>query len=101
MIIDLISKEGLFMYKRFAGMAYTQLPGKIATVLQYMSKEVYKSDVFPVHLTRKEMAEFVGTSKESFIRTLNEFKNDRIIEIKKGTIEIKSMNIIDKLGYLG
>ncbi|MGC9342824.1 MAG: helix-turn-helix domain-containing protein [Bacteroidales bacterium] len=51
--------------------------------------------------TRKELAEFSGTTKESFIRTLTEFKNDKIIEIDGASISIKSMDIIRTLSNLG
>jgi len=41
------------------------------------------------------------TTKESFIRTLTEFKNDRIIELDNKTVEIKSMEILKVLSKIG
>jgi CRP-like cAMP-binding protein len=47
------------------------------------------------------LAELAGTTKESLIRTLTEFKNDKIIELDGKTIKIKSMDIIKTLSRIG
>ena len=60
-----------------------------------------KSENFTFPLSRKELADFAGTTKESFIRTLSEFKNDKIIEIDGARISVKSMDIVKTLSQLG
>ncbi|TCO06819.1 Crp/Fnr family transcriptional regulator [Natronoflexus pectinivorans] len=80
-----------------------QLPGRVADVILYFleleSGESHDSLEFP--LTRNELAQFAGTTKESFIRTLTEFKNDKIISINGKAIQINSMEIIKTLSRLG
>ncbi|ASB48344.1 Crp/Fnr family transcriptional regulator [Alkalitalea saponilacus] len=80
-----------------------QLPGRVADVILYFldleNGESYDSLEFP--LTRNELAQFAGTTKESFIRTLTEFKNDKIITINGKSIQINSMEIIKTLSRLG
>lgn len=96
-----LSLDGLFIFNRLLGLSHKQLPGRIADVILYFSEEIYKSEKFQFPFTRKELAEFAGTTKESFIRTLTEFKNDKIIEIEGSGIHIKSMDIIKTLSELG
>jgi CRP/FNR family transcriptional regulator len=99
--MNMLSTDGLFIFKRLMDQSHKQLPGRVADVLLYFSREVFQSEKFVIPLTRKELADFSGTTKESFIRTLTEFKNDKIIEIDGSSIYIKSMDIVRTLSNLG
>jgi CRP-like cAMP-binding protein len=100
-LLNVISQEGLFIFKRLMSQSHKQLPGRIADVLLYLSNEVYHSTKFTFPLTRRELAELAGTTKESFIRTLTEFKNDRIINLDGSDVEIVSHDIINTLSEFG
>jgi CRP-like cAMP-binding protein len=100
-VISLISSDGLFILDKLIGQAHKQLPGRIADVLLYFSEDIYKSTRFSFPLTRRELAELAGTTKESFIRTLTEFKNDKIIELDGSEVQIVSMKIVKTLSELG
>jgi CRP/FNR family transcriptional regulator, polysaccharide utilization system transcription regulator len=100
-LISNLSSEGLFLFDRLIGQSHKQLPGRIADVLLYFSGIIYKSNSFEFPFTRRELAELAGTTKESFIRTLTEFKNDKIIELEGSKVEIKSMKIVKTLSELG
>ena len=93
--------DGLFIFNRLMSQSHKQLPGRIADVILYFSETIYNNHIFSFPLTRRELAELSGTTKESFIRTLTEFKNDRIIELNGSDVEIKSMKIIKTLSELG
>ncbi|HYW96173.1 MAG TPA: Crp/Fnr family transcriptional regulator, partial [Bacteroidales bacterium] len=80
--INLLSIDGLFIFERLMGQSHKQLPGRIAEVILYFSRDIFKSDSFSFPFTRRELADLAGTTKESFIRTLTEFKNDKIIDIE-------------------
>ncbi len=96
-----LSKENLFVVDRLISQYHKQLPGKIADLILYFSEEIYHSEKFELPLTRNELAEFAGTTKESLIRTLTEFKNDKIIELDGKFVKIKSMDIIKTLSRIG
>ncbi len=93
--------EGLFIFERLMSQAHKQLPGRVADVILYFARDVFKDTTFSIPFTRKELADLAGTTKESFIRTLTEFRNDKIIEITGSRITIKSMDIIKTLSELG
>lgn len=100
-LMNILSLEGLFLFDRVMSQSHKQLPGRIADVLLYFAEKIYHSTTFTLPLTRRELAELAGTTKESFIRTLTEFKNDKIIDLDGSNVEIKSVKIIKTLSELG
>ena len=100
-LLSLISQEGLFIFNRLMGQSHKQLPGRIADVLIYFADDIYGNQKFTFPITRRELAELAGTTKESFIRTLTEFKNDKIINLDGSNVEIVSRDIVNTLSELG
>ena len=100
-LINLISQDGLFIFNRLVNQTHKQLPGRIADVLLYFAENIYGRSNFNFPLTRRELAELAGTTKESFIRTLTEFKHDKIIQLDGSHVEIISMDIVKTLSELG
>lgn len=100
-IIGRISNDGLFIFDRLMSQSHKQLPGRIADVILYFSEVIYGSEQFEFPFTRRELAELAGTTKESFIRTLAEFKNDKIIDLDGSMVKINSMRIVKTLSDLG
>jgi len=100
-IINKISNDGLFIFDRLMSQSHKQLPGRIADVILYFSQVIYKNEQFEFPFTRRELAELAGTTKESFIRTLAEFKHDKIIDLDGSTVKINSMKIVKTLSELG
>ena len=100
-IIQVLSGDGLFIFERLMNQTHKQLPGRMASVILYFSEKIYKQPVFDFPLTRRELAELAGTTKESFIRTLAEFRNDKIIDLEGSRVSINSMKILRTLNELG
>lgn len=96
-----LSKENLHVIDRLIAQYQKQLPGKLADLILYFAEKIYHAEHFDLPLTRNELAELAGTTKESLIRTLTEFKNDKIIELDGKTVKIKSMDIIKTLSRIG
>lgn len=100
-VINFISNYGLFIFERLMSQSHKQLPGRIADVILYFSEQIFKNDEFEFPFTRRELAELAGTTKESFIRTLAEFKHDKIIDLDGSHVKINSMKIVKTLSELG
>lgn len=96
-----VCKDNLNIFDRITSQYHKQLPGKIADIILYFSENIYHSNTFEFPLTRTELAELAGTTKESFIRTLTEFKNDKIIASDGKLLEIKSLEIVKTLSRIG
>lgn len=100
-VIGALSNYGSFIFERLISQTHKQLPGRIADVLLYFAEDIYKSNVFEFPFSRRELAYLAGTTKESFIRTLTEFKNDKIILLDGSKVEIVSMDNVKLLSKHG
>ena len=78
-----------------------QLRGRIAHVLLVFSTTVYKSDRFELPISRKEIAEIIGMTPENVIRTLSEFRKDKLINIYGKLIEILDVNRLQAISLHG
>ena len=77
------------------------LIGRVAFVLLYFANEIYKSRVFDLPVSRKEIADYIGMSTANVIRTLSNFKKEGIIRVFGKTIEVvdvAKLEIISKHG---
>jgi CRP/FNR family transcriptional regulator len=64
-------------------------------------KDIFKSRVYDIPVSRKEIADYIGMSTANVIRTLSDFKRDGIIRTTGKTIEIldiDKLEIISKRG---
>ncbi len=88
---DLAEKE-----KRLIHLAYDSTRKKVAEALVYFESKV-GTDSF--ELPREDLAALAGVAKESSIRTLTEFKNDKLIQIDKNRITILDREELASLPY--
>ncbi len=100
-ICQLISRHCLFLVNRLSGLLYKQLPGRVADLILYFADDIYCNHEFDFPVNRTELAELCGTTKESLIRTLSEFKHDKIIELERNKVRIISYDILKTLSRLG
>ncbi len=100
-LLSEICKDNLNTFDRLTSQYNKQLPGKIADIILFFSEIIYKSQSFDFPITRTELAELAGTTKESFIRTLTEFKTDKIIDLDGKYVKINSVDIIKTLSKIG
>lgn len=100
-ILKQLSNDNTFNIHRLSSLLYKQLPGRVADIILYFSQEIFMNNSFTIPLTRQEIAELAGTTKESLIRTLSEFKHDKIIDMNRNSFSIISLDIIKTLSRLG
>ncbi len=100
-LLNKVCSDNLNIFDRISSQYHKQLPGKIADIILYFAEHIYHTTQFEFPLTRNELAELAGTTKESFIRTLTEFKNDKIIVLDGKSVEIKSIEIVKTLSRIG
>ncbi len=75
--------------KNFTDINQKNLSGRVAYILLLFSDEIYKSPVFNLPVSRKEIAELIGMTTENVIRIMSEFRKEGIIRIRTREIEIK------------
>ena len=85
--------------KQLVKLAYNSVRKRVAEALIKLSDK-YKKDEdkrFSMNISREDLANIVGTATETVIRTLSDFKEDKLIEINGGTITIVNYDKLLKL----
>ncbi|MCF6332941.1 MAG: Crp/Fnr family transcriptional regulator [Draconibacterium sp.] len=77
------------------------LKGRVAHVLLYFSEYIYNSDEFDLPVSRREIAEYIGMTTENVIRTLSEFRKDKIIKIFGKDILIVNKKRLEGISEFG
>lgn len=77
------------------------LKGRIAHVLLYFSNYIYGKDEFELPISRREIAEYIGMTTENVIRTLSEFRKDKIIKIFGKDILIVDKKRLESISEFG
>lgn len=77
------------------------LRGRVAQVLLYFSNYIYEKDEFELPVSRREIAEYIGMTPENVIRTLSEFRKDKIIKIFGKDIQIADKKRLDNISEFG
>jgi CRP-like cAMP-binding protein/CheY-like chemotaxis protein len=85
---------------RLLNIAYSSLRKRVATALvEIVTKFNLKEQLMPVEISREDIAQYVGTATESLIRTLSDFKAEKLIEIKSGRISVNDIEKLKNLAY--
>jgi len=74
-------------------LAYNSVRKRVATVLVHLHDQSGPN----IHLLREDLASLAGTAKETLVRTLTDFKNEGLVEVKQGLLMILK---IDRLRVL-
>lgn len=80
-------------------LAYSSVRKRVAEALVLLHNR-YANETdkeFSISISREDLANIVGTATESLIRTLSDFKGDKILEIKGSNITIKDVERLKKL----
>ena len=82
-------------------LAHKQINGRIADILLFLAREIYHSNTFTLSISRQELAEFAGCSKENVIKSLRSLNRDNIIRISGKEIEIPDIKKLIKISQKG
>ena len=88
--VKLLSNEIQEKEEQLLKMAYSSVKKRVAEALLKLQKNYQQNskDVFSIAISREDLANIVGTATESLIRTLSDFKQENLIEIKGSNITI-------------
>jgi CRP/FNR family cyclic AMP-dependent transcriptional regulator len=98
--IGLLAKNLAEKEKQLLGIAYNTLRKKVADALISLQKKYHsnKKEPYQIDISRDDLATIAGTATESLIRTLSDFKSERLIDIVSGKViitdEKKLVNLI-------
>lgn len=98
--IQLLANNITEREEQLLNLAYNSLRKKVADALLVIYRKYSNGDKnFSIDISRENLANIAGTAKESVIRTLSDFKDEKLIDIKQGDIYIlderKLQNLIN------
>jgi CRP/FNR family transcriptional regulator, polysaccharide utilization system transcription regulator len=99
--ITRVSQQAIFNFDQFISLTQKQMHGRIADVLFYLSETIYCANPFEMTISRQDLADLSGMSKESAIRILKEFKDEKILTIKGNTVHILTPKQLRQISETG
>jgi DNA-binding response OmpR family regulator len=99
--IKLITQNVQDKEHRLMNLAYGSLRKRVAIALLDINTKFNKenANATPIKIAREDIAQYVGTATESLIRTLSDFKSEKLIEIIEGKIKIVNIEKLSNLVY--
>lgn len=86
--------------ERLLSLAYSSLRKRVAKALvDIHDKFNAQGNNNVIEFSRDDIAQYVGTATESLIRTLSDFKSEKLIDIKSGKISIINLEKLRNLLY--
>ncbi len=87
--IKMVAKNIAEKEEQLLGLAYNSLRKKVADALIKLKKKYSNNNEgFQIDISRENLATIAGTATESLIRTLGDFREEKLIEINEGYITI-------------
>jgi CRP-like cAMP-binding protein/CheY-like chemotaxis protein len=98
--IHIITQNVREKEERLLNLAYSSLRKRVAKALvDIVEKFNLKEQTSPIEISREDIAQYVGTATESLIRTLSDFKAEKLIDIKSGKIIVNNVDKLKNLLY--
>lgn len=97
--IEILSNDLIENKKQLVSLAYDSVRKRVAEALVKLS-DTYKNDVeqsFSMNVSREDLANLVGTATETVIRTLSDFKDEKLIEANGSIITILEYDKLAKM----
>lgn len=97
--IQLLAKNISEKEDHLLGLAYNSLRKKVADALLVLQQKYKKNEEekFTIDISRESLATIAGTATESLIRTLSDFRNEKMVDIKNGSITIINQQKLENL----
>jgi CRP/FNR family transcriptional regulator, polysaccharide utilization system transcription regulator len=97
--IRMLSNDVKEKEERLLHIAYNSVRKRVADALLLL-RQRYATEadkVFSMAISREDLANLAGTAQETVIRTLSDFKEEGLIEIKGSTITLKEQARLEKM----
>lgn len=99
MLMQMLTKSIAEKEDQLIGLAYNSLRKKVAAALLTIYNKYHDDSIenFSLNISRDSLAALAGTATESLIRTLTDFKNEKLIDLKEGIIFLLNIKALQKI----
>jgi len=87
--------------QRLTNVIYKNMEARIADAFLYLVNEVYFSRVFTLGISRTDLADLAGMSRESTSRIISQFKDQEIVKITGKKVEILDKKQLEQIARYG
>jgi len=99
-IVDLCKNE-LVHFHRCVNQLQKQSPGRVAEALLYFADTVFGNDNFILPLTRNELGDLTGSSRENVSRILTDFTKEGLVEVNGKEMKIINKSLLARISKAG
>jgi CRP-like cAMP-binding protein len=89
---NLIEKE-----ERLLSLAYNSVRRRVAEALLMLQQRHQNNP--SIHISREDLSNIVGTATESLIRTLSDFKEEGLVELKAGQVRVLDSRRLEHMKF--
>lgn len=94
------SKVTIYNYDRFVSLTHKNMHGRIADALLYLHDHIFNSEGHIISISRQDLADLTGMSKDSVIRTLKDLSDEKLIETSQQDIRILSIDKLNRISEI-
>ena len=95
--IQMVNRKAIYSFSKMLELTQKQMPGRVAGTLIYLFEEIYTSHEIKLDISRQDIAELSGMTKESAIRILKEFKDAGYITLDGQNLTIHDAENLQKI----
>ncbi len=100
-VINNAYKKQEHLYNKLICFNKNNVYGRLAYTILYLSEKIYNSTKFNLRVTRKELSQLIGLSRETLIKGLTTLKNDKVINVQGKHIEILDQKRLKAIAETG
>ena len=100
-MMQYVNKDMITMFDKVYSFSTKHIHGRLAELLLYLHKNIYGTNPFKLTLSKTDLSEILGTSKESVSRMFKELKQDKILKESHHTIEILDFARLKMISHTG
>lgn len=91
----------LSTHDRLINISQKQIPGRMADALLYFSNEIFDNNKIESVISKQDLADLTSMSKDSAVKILREFNEEKIIKTNADHIEITNKDALIKISNFG
>ena len=91
----------LSAYNRLINLTQKQMAGRLADTLIYLSEEIFEARSFNMVLSKNDLAELSGMSRDNVVRNLKKFSDEGLIKNSGDRIEILNFKSLEHINDIG
>jgi len=95
--IKFVSQKSINIFNKLVSSTQKKMHGRLAEGLLFLANDIFESNKFDNILSRQELGELTNMTKESVVRVLKEFNDEKIIKIENESLEILDKNKLQKI----